>query len=80
MRGDVVFVWLLKMTYDLIVFRRINLKSHLSRVANARENARARRASRAIRRGKPAYKIGLNGPPEEADQFTGILPCFEQHE
>ena len=67
MRGDVVFVWLLKMTYDLIVFRRINLNSHLNRRAtDAREKARARRA---IRRGKPAYKSGLNGPPEKADQF-----------
>ena len=63
-------MWLLKMTYDLIVFKRINLNSHLNRrAADARENARARRAPRAIRRGKPAYKTGLNGPPEKADQF-----------
>ena len=69
-RGDVVFVLLLKINYDLIVIKSINLNSPLNRrAADARENAHARRAPRAILHGKPANKTGLNGPAEKGNQF-----------
>ena len=61
---------LFKTNCDLIVNKSINYNSHSNRPrCDARENARARRAPRAILRGKPAHKTGSNSLPEKADQF-----------
>ena len=69
-RGNVVFVMLLKMNCDLILIKSINSHSHLNcYVAVTQENNHARRTLHTKLRRKPAHKTSLNGMLEDADQF-----------